>query len=311
MKTWSRLKKKIISKNYLPKSKKTALLLRSLLGDDKKLSVLDVGAGNRYLAILLNFDGCANISMIDPHKNLFWSSENLKKELIFKDLVKSYKVGLGKKTVKKTLYIGKKSTASTFINIFKGSKKKNFQLDMDYFSKSKEIVQIFTVKDLLTTYKIKKPEIVKIDVEGLEAEVLDGVLHVSKPFLIQIESNINSSLYGNTFNQIHKRLTSLNYELATFHPIYKYPEYSSVNKKLINDYYDYPKVRSQITMLDSIYILKKKNTLREISMLIGYGFLIEAFQIFNKIKKEIKDNNKNKLKIFFKEHIPKPIYKTL
>ena len=57
--------------------------------------------------------------------------------------------------------------------------------------------------------------------------------------------------------------------------------------------------------------LKKKNTLREISMLIGYGFLIEAFQIFNKIKKEIKDNNKNKLKIFFKEHIPKPIYKTL
>ena len=311
MKTWSRLKKKIILKNYLPKSKKTALLLRSLLGDDKKLSVLDVGAGNRYLAILLNFDGCANISMIDPHKNLFWSSENLKKELIFKDLVKSYKVGLGKKTVKKTLYIGKKSTASTFVNIFKISKKKNFQLDMDYFSKSKEIVQIFTVKDLLTTYKIKKPEIVKIDVEGLEAEVLDGVLHTSKPFLIQIESNINSSLYGNTFNQIHKRLTSLNYELATFHPNYKYPEYSSVNKKLINDYYDYPKVRSQITMLDSIYILKKKNTLREISMLIGYGFLIEAFQIFNKIKKEIKDNNKNKLKIFFKEHIPKPIYKTL
>lgn len=311
METWSRLRRAIIAKNFVLKSKKTSLLLRSLLGNSKKLSFLDVGAGNRYLAILLNFDGCANISMVDPHKNLFWSYENLKKHLIFKDLIKPYKVGIGKKTTRKTLYIGKKSTGSTFVDIFKIANDKKIKLNMDYFSKSKETVKVFSVKNLLTKYKLKKPEIVKIDVEGLEVDVLDSVLDVSKPFLIQLETNINSALYGNTFNQIHKKLTSLNYNLATFHPNFNYPEYSSINKKILNDYYDYPKIRSRIMMADSIYILKSKNTLREIIMLIGYGFLIEAFQMFNKIEKKIEIKKRKNLKIFFMKYIPKSVFKTI
>ncbi len=311
METWSRLKRAIITKKFFLRSKKISLLLISLLGKNKKLSFLDVGAGNRYLAILLNFDGCANVSMVDPHKNLFWACENLKKKLIFKDLIKPYNVGIGKKTTKKILHIGKKSTGSTFVDIFKVSKSKKFKLDMDYFSISKETVKVFKVKDLIDKYKLKKPEIVKIDVEGLEVDVLDGVLEVSKPFIIQIESNNSSNLYGNTFNQIHQKLTSLGYDLATFHPNYNYPEYSSVNKKFINNYYDYPKIRSRIIMMDSIYILKAKNNLREIIMLIGYGFLIEAFQMFNKIDIKIEVKNRKKLKLFFKEHIPKSIFKTL
>ena len=311
METWSRLRRAIITKNFSLKSKKISLLLRSLISNNKKLSFLDIGAGNRFLAILLNFDGCANVSMVDPHKSLFWSCDNLKKHLIFKDLVKPYKVGIGKKTTNKTLHIGKKSTGSTFIDIFKIAKDKKIKINMDYFSISKETVKVFKVKDLLTKYKLKKPEIVKIDVEGLEVDVLDSVLNVSKPFLIQLETNINSNLYGNTFNQIHKKFTSLNYNLTTFHPNFNYPEYSSVNKKFINDYYDYPKIRSKIMMVDSIYILKSKNTLREIIMLIGYGFLIEAFQMFNKIEKKIEIKKRKNLKIFFIEHIPKSVFKTL
>ena len=311
METWSRLRRAIITKNFLLKSKKISLLLRSFLDGDKKISFLDIGAGNRFLAILLNFDGCANVSMVDPHKSLFWSCDNLKKHLIFKDLVKPYKVGIGKKTTNKTLHIGKKSTGSTFIDIFKVSKNKKLKLDMEYFSISKEIVKIFKVKDLLNKYKIKKPEIVKIDVEGLEGEVLDSVLDVSRPFIIQIESNINSDIYGNTFDQIHQKLISLNYNLATLHPSYRFSKYSSINKELINDYYDYPKIRSKIVQLDSIYILNKKNTLREVTMLIGYGFLVEAFEIFKTIEKKIEIKNRNKLKIFFKKQIPRSILKAL
>jgi FkbM family methyltransferase len=311
METWSRLRRAIITKNFSLKSKKISLLLRSLISNNKKLSFLDIGAGNRYLAILLNFDGCADVSMVDPHKNLFWSCDNLKKHLIFKDSVKPYKVGIGKKTTKKILHIGKKSTGSTFIDIFKVSKNKKLKIDMNYFSISKEMVQIFKVRDLLSKYKIKKPEIVKIDVEGLEGEVLESVLDVSRPFIIQIESNINSDLYGNTFDQIHQKLTSLDYNLATFHPSYRFSKYSSINKKLINDYYDYPKIRSKIVQSDSIYILKNKNTLRKIAILIGYGFLVEAFEMFKKIEKKIKIKDRNNLKIFFKKHIPKSILKTI
>lgn len=311
METLSRLRRAIITKNFALKSKKISLMLRSILGNSKKISFLDIGAGNRFLAILLNFDGCANVSMIDPHKNLFWSCDNLKKHLKFKDLIKTYKVGIGKKTTKKTLHIGKKSTGSTFIDIFKVSKNKKLKLDMEYFSISKEIVKIFKVRDLLNKFKIKKPEIVKIDVEGLENEVLNSVLDVSRPFIIQIETNINSDLYGNTFDQIHQKLTSMNYSLATLHPSYRFSKYSSINKELINDYYDYPKIRSKIVQLDSIYILKKKNSLRKVAMLIGYGFLVEAFETFKTLERKIETKNKNKLKNFFKKQIPTSIFETL
>lgn len=308
---WSKIKRKIIFFNYLSKSRKISSILRKLIPDNNKLSIIDVGAGNRYLPTLLNFDGSAYISMIDPHKNLFWSFENLKKNFIYKNLIKAYKVGLGKNTKKKTLYIGKKSTGSTFINIFNISKKKKLKLNMNYFSKSREVVQIYKFFDFLKKFNIKKPDIVKIDVEGLEFEVLDSILNTCKPYLIQIESNINSSLYENTFDQIHKKLTSLNYSLATLHPNYDYPQYSSIKKKFINDNYEYPKIRSKIEQVDSIYILKKKITLREILMLIGYGFLLQAFQLFTKFQKKINKKNRIILKIFFKNYIPQSIFKTL
>mgnify|MGYP006114556237 CR=1 FL=1 len=71
------------------------------------------------------------------------------------------------------------------------------------------------------------------------------------------------------------------------------------------------KIRSKIVQLDSIYILKNKNTLRKIAILIGYGFLVEAFEMFKKIEKKIKIKDRNNLKIFFKKHIPKSILKTI
>jgi FkbM family methyltransferase len=308
---WSKIKKRIIFYNYLSKSRKISLILRKLISKNERLSILDIGAGNRYLPILLNFDGSAYISMVDPHKNLFWSFENLKKNLIYKNLLRAYKVGIGKNTKKKTLYIGKRSTGSTFLNIFNISKKKKIKLNMNYFSKSKEVVQIYKFCDFLIKYKLKRPDIVKIDVEGLEFEVLDSILNNGKPYLIQIESNVNSDLYGNTFDQIHKKLTSLNYSLVTLHPNYYYPQYSSTKKSFLNDNYEYPKIRSKIEQVDSIYILKKKITLREILILIGYGFLSQAFQFFTKFQKKLKKKNRILLKIFFKKHIPYSIFKTL
>ena len=128
-------------------------------------------------------------------------------------------------------------------------------------------------------------------------------------FLLNNQSYL--SFFQNNIDQIHQKLTSLNYNLATLHPSYKFSKYSSINKELINDHYDYPKIKSKIVQLDSIYILNKKNTLREVIMLIGYGFLVEAFEIFKRIEKRIKIKDRNKLKIFFKKQIPKSIFKTL
>ena len=181
---------------------------------------------------------------------------------------------------------------------------------MNYFSKGREIVKIFSTKDFLKKFNVQKPEIVKIDVEGLEIEVLKSVLKVSKPTIIQIETNVNSSVYFNTFDKVHDTLTSQGYFLATLHPSYSYSEYASTKDKFFTNYYDYPKIRSIITQTDNIYILKKNNSLRKILILIGYGFIIEAFQIY-KLEKKIDLKDKKKLNNFFKNFIPKSIFKTL
>ena len=169
---------------------------------------------------------------------------------------------------------------------------------MSYFSKGKELVKIFSTKDFLKKFNVKKPEIVKIDVEGLEIEVLKSVLKVSN-HPIQIETNVNSSVYFNTFDKVHNTLTSQGYFLATLHPSYSYSEYASTKDKIFTNYYDYPKIRSIITQTDNIYILKKNNSLKKILILILYGFIIEAFQIY-KFEKKINLKYKNILNNFFK-----------
>lgn len=304
-----RTKSKIIDGIFYAKSKKISFFLRSILKGNK-ISILDIGAGNRYLPILLNFDGSADISLIDPHRSLFWSYKNLKKKFIYKDCLKTYQLGIGEKTEIKNFHVGKRSTGSTFINIFKNSKKKKTKLDMNYFSKGIEKVKIYSAKDFLKKFKIKKPEIVKIDVEGLEEKVLNSILKISKPIIIQTETNINSEIYDNTFDKIHRILTEKGYFLATLHPSYALGNYASINNKVFTNYYDYPEIRSIIQQTDNIYIFKKNNTLRKIIVLIGYGFLIEAYKIFLD-KKKINSVNKKKFKIFFKKTIPKSIFKSL
>ena len=55
----------------------------------KKINVYDIGAGNRILNELINFDGIGNVYLIDPNKNLQYSYNKLysifqDKESIFK-----------------------------------------------------------------------------------------------------------------------------------------------------------------------------------------------------------------------------------
>ena len=47
---------------------------------------------------------------------------------------------------------------------------------------------------------------VKIDVEGLEFKVLNSVLSCSLPLIIQIEANINNSIFDQSFDPINKLL---------------------------------------------------------------------------------------------------------
>jgi hypothetical protein len=114
----SKFKNKILDFKYKLNAEKVANLVKKLSGT-KKLFIFDIGAGNRYLKTLLNFDGTAKIIMVDPHKSLEWSVNNLKKKLKNKNELLAYRVAIGKKTQTKQLYLSTRPTGSTLINIHK------------------------------------------------------------------------------------------------------------------------------------------------------------------------------------------------
>jgi len=268
------------------------------LSNNKKLSIVDIGAGNRYLNTVLNFDGTAKIIMIDPHKSLKWSVNNLKKKINNKNQVFSYNVAIGNQTQNKELYLSKRPTGSTLINVYKVAKNKKIKIDMNYFSKNKLTIKVYTFYDFLKKFSLPKPDIVKIDVEGLEIQVVESILKCCKPLLIELETNINSPLYGNTFTNIHEILTKANYELKATYPVFERNKNSS--NAFLAGITSFPINRSPLRQMDCIYVLKTNDTKKKLAVLIGWGFIFEAFNIYNKISKKITPELRRVINNFFK-----------
>lgn len=79
-------------------------------------------------------------------------------------------------------------------------------------------VDVLTVDD---TVNITKPCLVKIDVEGFETEVLNGMSETLKNEHVKaiiIELNGSGNRYGYDENLIHEKLLGLNFELVTYDP---------------------------------------------------------------------------------------------
>ena len=66
--------KKINRKIFISRSKKISLAFRKIL-KKPSIGIVDIGAGHRYLPILLNFDGVSKIAMVDPNKSLAMSNQ--------------------------------------------------------------------------------------------------------------------------------------------------------------------------------------------------------------------------------------------
>ena len=283
----NKISNKILDFKFILNAKKIANLIKELLGSHK-LSIVDIGAGNRYLKTILNFDGAAKIVMIDPHKSLEWSVNNLKNKLKNKKEVFSYRVAIGRKTQTKELYLSKRPTGSTLVNVHKIAKNKKIMIDMNYFSTNKLSIKVYTFYDFLKKFSLPKPDIVKIDVEGLEIQVIESILKCCKPLLIELETNINSSIYGDTFTTIHKILSKANYQLKAAYPAYDaYANSGNSFKAFLSGNYYYPINRSPLRQMDCIYVLKTNDTKKKLAALIGWGLIFEAADLYNKIFKKI------------------------
>jgi FkbM family methyltransferase len=188
--------------NY--KSQKISKLFRKL-SKLNKIHIYDFGAGLRYLPTLLKFDGISKIHLIDPNDNLEISYRNLKNLFSDKSSIKKYKVAISEKNEKIFYYPAKQSTGSSFIDLKKTGKEKEFS--QSYFGNEKKILkQVYDFETFKKKNHLKKPDIIKIDVEGFEFKILKSILKKNKPLIIEIEVNFDSSLTGDTFLQVHNIL---------------------------------------------------------------------------------------------------------
>ena len=249
-----------------------------------KIQIYDIGSGLRYLPTLLKFDGISQIHLIDPNVSIDIAYNNLKKIFLDKNSIKKYKVGISNKSKKIYYYPAKVSTGSSFLNFRK--KKDNSQYDSDYFGDEKKLLKkVYDFQFFKKKNNLKNPDIVKIDVEGLEYKILKSIFKRDKPLIIEVEVNFDNSIIGDTFSKINNLIKKNNYKLNTIYPTYQMIEKSSFIK---GDYHN-PISRNPLNQSDCYYILSKKEySLRDIVMLIGYGFIIDAEREFLKVKKKLK-----------------------
>jgi hypothetical protein len=95
---------------------------------------------------------------------------------------------------------------------------------------------------------------------------------------------IIKTLNGSAYQQINSLL---------IYPLFKiFVSNTSLN-------YYYPKRRALLEQADCIYVKKTSILEKKIAILIGWGFIQEAFELYKKNPTKLKNKCKNKLKKFF------------
>ena len=100
------IKKRLIRKLKFLQLKKKSFKLsnqyKKLL--NSKLNIYDIGAGQRILPEIINFDGISKIHLIDPNKNLDYSYNQLKNYFFDHKNIFKFKTAISDKTKTQKYY---------------------------------------------------------------------------------------------------------------------------------------------------------------------------------------------------------------
>jgi len=148
--------------------------------DKSLINVIDIGAhkGETIDLFLKNFK-ISKIYSFEPNKNLF---NDLIKKKYNSEIIILSNLGVGKNSEKKDLNIFKDTSSSTLNSINENTeyfKRKNkimsFFLKNENYFKDKQTVNVCNLSEFIKDNKIQKIDILKIDTEGYEFNIIDGI----------------------------------------------------------------------------------------------------------------------------------------
>ena len=280
-----RLKFKKLQNN----NRKLYPILKSLIKN--KINIFDIGAGQRMLPEIINFNSISKVFLIDPNDNIKFCYDQLIK--YFSDIknIFTYKYGISDKTKKLKYFKSYKSTISTFALNDKKLKK-----NLKYYGKKNEFHQVFSFKDFLKKFELPKPDIVKIDVEGFEVKVISSVLKSSSPLIVQIEANINNPMLNESFSKINKLFINKEYFLYTL-----FPSYGEINLEKDNEInladIELNLKKKNIVQAECYYIKKKKYySIKDLVCFYCYGFHDFFLKKLNDLSNKLSKSEKKSLK---------------
>lgn len=142
--------------------------LLPLIKKIKKINtIIDIGSNKgQFVLLCSNYFPKAIIYSFEPIKELVKKQKNF---LHFKKKIFFFNCGIGSKNKDLNFLITKRTDSSSFLTI---NKLNNY--NKDYFVKEKRNIKIRKLDQILKNKKLKKPILVKIDVQGYELEVLKG-----------------------------------------------------------------------------------------------------------------------------------------
>ena len=240
---------------------------------------------------IINFNGISKVFLVDPNENIQYSYDQLSRYFSDTKNIFKYRYGISDKTKKLKYFKSHKSTISTF-----AFNDKKLKMNSNYYSDKNEYIKVYSFSDFLKKFKLPKPDIIKIDVEGLEAQVLSSVLKTSDPLIVQIETNMNNSMLHESFSKINNLLIKNNYFLYTLFPSYG-NVHSSKNADIDLKDIELNFIKNHIVQSECYYVKKKnKYTVKDLVCFCAYGLREYFKKILNISINRLTENEKKNFK---------------
>ena len=262
----------------------------ALLGQ-QHLVVADVGAAYGLPAHLRVLENVATVYMFEPHEQRARELQEDYGRRIPGGRARVWPIALSGTGGERTLYITNVPTGSSLLE--PGSEAARDRANPDYFYPMKKVtVRTQRLEAALADSPLRQLDFIKLDIQGAELEVLQGMASEQLSGLLGVELEIGfpgAYLSQPSFAQINEYLESGGLELFDLKPVRGHRHLPGANVGSAEDVFgvaaDAPSISKRLWEADAIYFRPLRNVLasgdvaalRRLMVLeCAYGFFTEA-----------------------------------